>query len=121
MATTTKTDMLCKLLSKKSYTLRTRQILLKKFQEKIQVFWVTVSHIHCSLLKTTSTLISEELGISLSTLKDIVPDWPTKEPERKILQQQNRKVELVAREWFCQVHSVSLLCFLKYMFFCDQA
>jgi len=51
-----------------------------------------VSLIHCSLLKTTdetSTLISEELGISLSALNDIVSDWLTNEPERKRLQQQN--------------------------------
>jgi hypothetical protein len=51
-----------------------------------------VSYIHCSLSKTTdetSTLISGELGISLSTLNDIVSNWLTNEPERKRLQQQN--------------------------------
>jgi len=47
---------------------------------------------HCSLGKTTdetSTLISEELGISLSTLNDIVSNWLTDEPERKRSQQKN--------------------------------
>jgi hypothetical protein len=42
--------------------------------------------VHCSLSKTTdetSTLISEELGISLSTLNVIVSNWLTAEPERK--------------------------------------
>ena len=63
MATTPKTDMLCKLLSSQT------------FQKKIQVFWDIVSHMHCSFGKTTdeiSTLITEELGISLSTLNVII-------------------------------------------------
>jgi hypothetical protein len=71
----------------------TRQILLQTFQKKIQVFWVTVSHLYCSLRKTTydtSTLISEELGISVSTFNVVVSDWHAVEPERKRSKQQNK-------------------------------
>jgi hypothetical protein len=67
-------------------------MLLQTFQKKIQVFWDTVSHMHCSLRKTTdetSTLISEVIGISLSALNDIFLNWLTDEAERKRMQQQN--------------------------------
>lgn len=87
LATTPKTDLKCKLLSiQEKLHIMTRHIPLQTFQKKIQVFWVTVSHLYCSLGKTTddtSAFISEELGISVSTFNVVVSDWHAFEPERK--------------------------------------